>query len=207
MTAQFKDDRDAVLAELASVVDVVITPVLEVAVVAAPDRESLISQFIAAAEDNAAIVSRAQKKTLPTVVADYLRARQLPPTIVCTDDWINIDWKVAGIDAQYRAPVSEDTCGVSGVKAAAADSGAMLVTGNTPHELTVSLLPPYHIAIVNEAVIVPTTADVLAPLAAAPPHTIALFCGPSRTADIEQTLTIGAHGPVAVHVIIISENI
>jgi L-lactate dehydrogenase complex protein LldG len=35
------------------------------------------------------------------------------------------------------------------------------------------------------------------------PRAVSFISGPSRTADIEQTLTLGAHGPYRVHVIIV----
>ena len=36
------------------------------------------------------------------------------------------------------------------------------------------------------------------------PRAVNFISGPSRTADIEQTLTLGAHGPYRVHVILLS---
>jgi L-lactate dehydrogenase complex protein LldG len=37
------------------------------------------------------------------------------------------------------------------------------------------------------------------------PRAVNLVSGPSRTADIEQTVTLGAHGPARVHLIVLTD--
>jgi L-lactate dehydrogenase complex protein LldG len=70
-----------------------------------------------------------------------------------------------------------------------------------------SLLPPVHICVLPADRIVAAPADVLRGLGHDPgalPSSLVLVTGPSRTGDIEQLLTIGAHGPTALHVIVVS---
>ena len=55
----------------------------------------------------------------------------------------------------------------------------------------------------------PTPADVLRRLGSAVdalPSSLVLVTGPSRTGDIEQLLTLGAHGPTALHVVLVTDG-
>jgi L-lactate dehydrogenase complex protein LldG len=65
-------------------------------------------------------------------------------------------------------------------------------------------VPPVHIAILRASRIYATLADVLAMLQSGKELSpaITFITGPSRTADIELTLTIGVHGPQELYVII-----
>jgi L-lactate dehydrogenase complex protein LldG len=74
----------------------------------------------------------------------------------------------------------------------------------------ISLLPPVHIAVVRAANIYPTIGDALRMLhgdgSREISRAITFITGPSRTADIELTLTVGVHGPKELYVIVIEES-
>ena len=198
-TENFNDDREAVFSAVGDSF-----PAPEKA--NTPAAPSLIGDmtehFMRAIQENDATVEQlSDENAIVGATAAYLRARELPPQLVCTPEWQNLNWRAAGIDAQVRAPVGDDVCGLTGVAAAAADCGAMLLRGDNPQQLTASLLPPHHLAVVRTTDIFSSLSDMLA--RHRPPGMIALSCGPSRTADIEQTLTLGVHGPLSVHVLIL----
>ena len=69
----------------------------------------------------------------------------------------------------------------------------------------VSLLPPVHIAVVPREKILTGLDELLAqePLPAGRSSSMLLITGPSRTADIEQILVRGVHGPGEIHVIVV----
>ena len=69
-----------------------------------------------------------------------------------------------------------------------------------------SLLPPVHIAVVNAERMLSGLDELLEtlPLPAEQSSSMVLITGPSRTADIEQTLVRGVHGPGEIHVVILS---
>jgi len=81
----------------------------------------------------------------------------------------------------------------------------MMVTGpDTP--ATLSLLPETHVAVVRKPRIVPGMEEawrLLREELRVPPRAVTFISGPSRTADIEQTVTLGAHGPYRVHIVIV----
>ena len=69
-----------------------------------------------------------------------------------------------------------------------------------------ALLPETHVCVVSRARLVDTLEDAFALLRAERvelPRNTWFVSGPSRTADIEQTIVIGAHGPYRVHAILV----
>jgi L-lactate dehydrogenase complex protein LldG len=96
--------------------------------------------------------------------------------------------------------------GVTGVFAAIAETGTLMMASGPQSPATTSLLPETHVAIVPASRIVAHMEDGFA-LARAElgelPRAINFISGPSRTGDIEQTIVLGAHGPYRVHVIVL----
>jgi L-lactate dehydrogenase complex protein LldG len=94
--------------------------------------------------------------------------------------------------------------GLTGADAGLADSGALVVTSGPGRPRSASLVPPVHVALLP---IERLYADMAAFWAAHPDATrsssnLVFIAGPSRTADIELTLTLGVHGPRALHVVL-----
>jgi L-lactate dehydrogenase complex protein LldG len=95
--------------------------------------------------------------------------------------------------------------GLTGADGALADSGGIVLVNGPGRGRLPSLLPPIHIAIVQAADLVPG----LGPFLAARPglfdeaSNVVVVAGPSRTADIEMTLTHGVHGPKHLHVVLV----
>ncbi len=85
--------------------------------------------------------------------------------------------------------------GLTGSFAGVADTGSLVILSGAGQPLLTSLLPELHIAIVWEKDIVDTLAEVLVRDEVRKASAAIVVTGPSRTADIEMTLTIGVHGP------------
>jgi L-lactate dehydrogenase complex protein LldG len=71
---------------------------------------------------------------------------------------------------------------------------------------SVSLLPETHVAVLRRARVVRSMEqawDLLRAEHPALPRAVNFISGPSRTADIEQTLVLGAHGPYRVHIVLV----
>ncbi len=110
----------------------------------------------------------------------------------------------AGISVQHEADASIKA-GITGALAGNAETGTLVIPGGEGQPLTASLLPRIHIAVLRASDIVPSLEAVMALPGIAKAPAVALVSGPSRTADIEMTLTIGVHGPGELHVFMISE--
>ena len=95
--------------------------------------------------------------------------------------------------------------GLTGAIAAVAETGTLVIPGGDGRPLEASLLPEIHIAVIHVQDLQPNLSGVinLEEVRIAP--STALISGPSRTADIELTLTIGVHGPREVHVFCIND--
>jgi L-lactate dehydrogenase complex protein LldG len=120
--------------------------------------------------------------------------------------------EVLGLDlgrdaAARRAELSaiEDIAvGLTGAHAALADTGSLVLTSGPGRMRLASLLPPVHIALVRQADLYPALPAFLAanPDIVAAGSNVVIVTGPSRTADIEMTLSHGVHGPKHLHVVV-----
>jgi L-lactate dehydrogenase complex protein LldG len=96
--------------------------------------------------------------------------------------------------------------GITSADYCLADTGTLVTIASRDEARLISLLPPIHIAVVDGARMLSGLDELLAiePLPAERSSSMVLTTGPSRTADIEQTLVRGVHGPGEIHVVILS---
>ena len=95
--------------------------------------------------------------------------------------------------------------GITSAEFALADTGTLVMLSSEEEARMISLLPPVHIAVVPRVRIL-TGLDELFWMAAYPglsTSSMVFITGPSRTADIEQILVRGVHGPGEIHVLVI----
>jgi L-lactate dehydrogenase complex protein LldG len=103
-----------------------------------------------------------------------------------------------------RAAQAQAEIGVTGCEAAIAETGSLAVISGPGRSRAISLLPATHLAVVRTDDLLFSMGDffrtrgrILAEAAGC-----VVITGPSRTADIELTLTLGVHGPGRVIVVI-----
>jgi L-lactate dehydrogenase complex protein LldG len=94
--------------------------------------------------------------------------------------------------------------GLTGAQGGLADTGTLALVSGPERGRLASLLPPVHIALLSAQNLYPSLPAFLAanPTAATEGSNLVFITGPSRTADIELTLSMGVHGPKEIHVII-----
>jgi L-lactate dehydrogenase complex protein LldF len=103
----------------------------------------------------------------------------------------------AGIEFT-REPDPQILVGVTNAICGLADTGSVLIVDGEGNPLKASLLPEIHIAVLKSSAILPSLSDAMKHVKNT--SAAVFITGPSRTADIEMTLTIGVHGPKEIHV-------
>ena len=109
-------------------------------------------------------------------------------------DWLDLGQEQVGMDA-LRDFCATAVAGISGAEAALAETGSVVINSGLRQSRQATLLPPVHIALLPAARL---TTDIFTWTAARQgdiPANVTLVSGPSKTADIEQTMAIGVHGP------------
>lgn len=143
---------------------------------------------------------------IPREVARYLEANALEKRIVLWHELAHLDWSGSGIAAEDRPARGDDKTGLTGSYCAIAETGTLLLLCGAATPKSTALLPETHIAVARRSRMVSTMEESFALLRrelGEVPRATWFVSGPSRTADIEQTMVIGAHGPYRVHVILI----
>ncbi len=95
--------------------------------------------------------------------------------------------------------------GVTSADYCLADTGTLVMLSSREEARLISLLPPIHIAVVLRERILSGLDELFTVLSqpAEQSSSMVLITGPSRTADIEQILVRGVHGPGEIHVVIV----
>ena len=102
--------------------------------------------------------------------------------------------------------IAEADMGLTGARLGISEHGTLMLAPEDDHGRLAALLPPHHVAILATSDLVGTLSEALARLGEEIPPTITFVSGPSRTADIEQTLVIGIHGPARVDIILVDDR-
>jgi L-lactate dehydrogenase complex protein LldG len=96
-----------------------------------------------------------------------------------------------------------DDVGVSRALYGLADTGSVVLASGPDEPRGRSLLPWVHVTELQETDILPGLPELFEALGTDLPSALAIVTGPSRSADIEQALTIGVHGPGEVHIVLL----
>ena len=179
-------------------------------------QDERIELFTSMAEAVFATVDRvAGADAVPGAVADYLAQHNLPPALVMAPDPTLDDypWGERPMLAIRRGRAEEaDRVGVTGAVMGFAETGTLMMASGPNHPSTLNFLPETHIVVLPAERIGGAYEEGWAHLRAEGgpdgdggfmPRTVNLVTGPSRTADIEQTITLGAHGPRRLHIVIV----
>jgi L-lactate dehydrogenase complex protein LldG len=170
--------------------------------------------FVAMAEKAAASVERvATADAVPAAVSAYLRGRNLPASVRMGADprLAEMPWaSETTLQIGHGPSDGNDEVAVSHAFAGVAETATLVLHSGADNPTTLNFLPDHHIVVLNAADI---EGDLEACIARVRrqfgkgrmPRTLNLITGPSRSADIEQTLLLGAHGPRALHIIVVGE--
>ena len=151
---------------------------------------------------------------VPGAVAAYLVRHDLPTVVrLAPDPFLeDLPWSEQAALSHSTGPARPtDAVGVTAAVAAVAETGTVVLASGRESPTTLNFLPDTHIAVLRTGAIVGayegTWNAVRTPSAAAAlPRVVNWITGPSRTADIEQTLLIGVHGPRRQHIVLIDDQ-
>jgi L-lactate utilization protein LutC len=139
-------------------------------------------------------------------VARFVRSLDAGKRLCVARALAAIEWP-AGFEVEFRAARREDETSVTPCFAAVAESGGIVTLSGADTPSTLNFVPDNHIVIVHAAQVVRHFEDAFAAWRASGrpmPRTLNIISGPSRTADIEQTIQLGAHGPRRLHVVLVA---
>lgn len=105
----------------------------------------------------------------------------------------------------FRSSALAADVGITGVDAAVAQTGSLVIAADLGRPRAASLLPRLHVALVRRSQIVWRMGSGLSRFREGTPSAVHFVTGPSRTSDIENDLSIGVHGPARVLAIVLPE--
>lgn len=148
---------------------------------------------------------------VPHAVADYLRRGNLPAQLRRGADPLlaRLPWHRGGTLEVMEGPaVDADRASISHAFAGIAESGTIMQVSGADNPTTLNFLPEAHIVLLEASALFASYEEAWSKLREVMgegnmPRTVNLISGPSRTADIEQTIVRPAHGPKNMHVIIV----
>jgi len=177
----------------------------------ANERLALFRAMLEAA--NGSVEEIAEAADVPSAIAALLRRHNLPMEVKRGADprLAALPWeRERTLDVSVGASDGKDLVALSHAFGAAAESGTLMLVSGADNPTTLNFLPDTHIVVIEAKDVAgdyetlwrklrETYGDSLMP------RTVNLITGPSRSADIEQTLILGAHGPRRLHVIVLGE--
>jgi L-lactate dehydrogenase complex protein LldG len=147
---------------------------------------------------------------VPGAVADYLRSHNLPATVRMGADprFAKMPWSETALEVSQGRSEGADLNAVSHAFGGVAETGTLVMVSGPESPSTLNFLPDNHIVVLAAKDIAGDYETVFARVRdtygkGEMPRTVNFITGPSRSADIEQTLLLGAHGPRRLHIVIV----
>ena len=181
-------------------------------------RPDQVDLFVRNVEKEFGTVTRVpDADSVPEAVADYLASQNLPSDLAMSPhpELQAIPWATRPL-LQIREGRAEatDLVSVQHAFAAVAETGTLMLPSAPERPTTINLLPDTAIVVLRTSRIVGPYEDAwdllrseMAGQTPMMPRNVMWVTGPSRSADIEQTLELGAHGPRRLHVVLIEDDV
>ncbi|MBV1704416.1 MAG: lactate utilization protein [Hyphomicrobiales bacterium] len=178
------------------------------------DLDGRVALFKAEAERVAAtVVEIADARDLPAELARYLRDNNLPATVRFGADpfFDGLPFGDTALEVSRGPSEGADAVGLSRAAGAVAETGTLALLSGADNPTTLNFLPETHVVAVARGDVAGDYETLIARVRAQfgrgdMPRTLNFVTGPSRSADIEQTLVQGAHGPKRLHVVIVGAS-
>lgn len=177
------------------------------------DHRGQVALFIKMAEGVQASVARVTAAAeVPGEIAQYLAALNLPAKAVLAPDpsLDDIPWQDRPLLDLHKGRAEDgDAVGITACFAGIAETGTLMLLSGPESPTRNNFLPDTHIVVLRGKQILAAYEDGWDALRAkntGMPRTVNFITGPSRTADIEQRIELGAHGPRRLHIVLIDDG-
>jgi len=185
---------------------------------------ALAAQLIAALERRRGSGAAAPPERAAAEAADHVAAVGATRAVMADDPWlrglgvaealsgggVEVLWWPTGHDVRELLGLDgpEATVGITVPVAAAAERGTLVLAAGAGHGRAIDVASMHHLALLPAERLVPSLAGALDAVyghGGVAPSAVSLVSGPSRTSDIEKVSTLGAHGALDLHVIVVAE--
>ena len=151
---------------------------------------------------------------VPAALADYLRQQNLPPKVkrAPTPALAELPWQTTPLlEVSAGAAVDADQVSLTPAFCAVAETGTLVLQSSPETPTSLAFLPETHVVMLRASQMVGSYEEAFALTRAkfgegTMPRSFNFITGPSRTADIEQKIELGAHGPRRLHIILVDDS-
>ncbi|RYI99807.1 MAG: lactate utilization protein C [Acetobacteraceae bacterium] len=182
-------------------------------------RPEQVALFIRNVEKEFGTVERVpDHAAIPAAMGEYLAAQNLPSRFVMAPhpELTAVPWAERPLLAfEQRRAQATDQVSLQHGYAAVAETGTLMLPSAPERPTTLNLLVETEVVVLRASRVVGAYEEAWDLLRAENrdarsggfmPRNIMFVTGPSRSADIEQTLELGAHGPRRLHVILVDDD-
>lgn len=182
-------------------------------------RPEQVALFIRNVEKEFGTVRRlADAAEIPAAIAEYLAAQNLPQRIAMAPhpELQGLDWASRPmLQVAARRGDAQDSVSLQHGFAGIAETGTLMLPSSPQRPTTLNLLPDTEMVFLRTSRIVGAYEEAWDLLRAENqdartggfmPRNVMFVTGPSRSADIEQTLELGAHGPRRLHILLLDDD-
>ncbi|MDP7291287.1 MAG: lactate utilization protein [Verrucomicrobiota bacterium] len=168
--------------------------------------ERFVAKLNAAAASVAVVESAAQ---VAAAVHAFLRQNDIPLSLTVAPD-ARLDsyrWP-DDIEVSRRNAIADDVTSVTAAEAGIVETGSLVLRSSPTSPTGMNFLPENHVVILRREQLVQNLEDgwtCALESGNSIPRTVNFISGPSKTADIEQTIEYGAHGPRRLHVVLLAQ--
>ena len=145
---------------------------------------------------------------VPISVQTFLQENDLPlVAVVAPDDRLNCYSWPDDLKIARRNVTPDDVTSITTAEAGVIETGSLVLCSSPKSPTSMNFLPENHIVILHQDQLVRNLEDGWANAldsSGGIPRTVNFITGPSKTADVEQTIEYGAHGPRRLHVILLA---
>jgi len=170
--------------------------------------EELMTRFVMKAEQSAASVAKVEtEQAIVEAVEAYLEEQSLGNQLLCANTPLinSLKWPEK-MSVAARTATTDDKVVLVEAFSAISETGSIVMCSSEATPVSLNFLPDYFVCVVRRKSIVNHIEDVWQKIreqGAGMPRAVNIITGPSRTADVEQIIQMGAHGPRKVHLLLL----